>query len=115
MSPRKLLLLFVLLPFLAAAAPSPDADVTLLPPDGYILTNNHVVAEADSLIVRLSDNTPHRAKVVGTDPYTDLALLKVEAGRPIPSAKLGNSDLVKVGQWSIAVGDPFGIARTYTV
>ncbi|OGL59682.1 MAG: hypothetical protein A3J27_04170 [Candidatus Tectomicrobia bacterium RIFCSPLOWO2_12_FULL_69_37] len=172
MSPRKLLLLFVLLPFLAAAAPSPDADITLLrrmeevfasvaervkptvvsirserlraapgrpegeggetpphpeiprfatgsgiviSPDGYILTNNHVVAEADSLIVRLSDNTPHRAKVVGTDPYTDLALLKVEAGRPIPSAKLGNSDLVKVGQWSIAVGDPFGIARTFTV
>src|SRR3989338_2841078 len=147
MSPRKLLLLFVLLPFLAAAAPSPDADITLLrrreevfasvagrvkptvvsirserlraapgrpegeggetpphpeiprfatgsgiviSPDGYILTNNHVVAEADSLIVRLSDNTPH-------------------------PAKLGNSDLVKVGQWSIAVGDPFGIARTFTV
>ncbi|MEK6710266.1 MAG: trypsin-like peptidase domain-containing protein, partial [Nitrospinota bacterium] len=83
--------------------------------EGYILTNNHVVSDAEALIVRLSDNTPHRAAVVGTDPYTDLALIKIGAARPLPVATLGNSDAVKVGQWSIAVGDPFGITRTFTV
>ncbi|MBI2177152.1 MAG: trypsin-like peptidase domain-containing protein [Candidatus Tectomicrobia bacterium] len=87
----------------------------VIDPQGYILTNNHVVSDAEALIVRLSDNSPHRATVVGADPYTDLALLKIDAGRPLAVAKLGNSDLVKVGQWSIAVGDPFGITRTFTV
>lgn len=83
--------------------------------DGYILTNNHVVEGARRLRVRLSDNTSYWAKVVGTDPYTDLALIKIKPKGPLPVARLGDSDKVKVGQWAVAVGDPFGITRTFTV
>ncbi len=82
---------------------------------GYILTNNHVVSNTRRLRVRLWDESAHWAKVVGTDRYTDLALVKIDAKRPLPMATLGDSDKVKVGQWSIAVGDPFGITRTFTV
>ena len=82
---------------------------------GYILTNNHVISNARRLRVRLSDESAYWGKVVGTDRYTDLALIKINAHRRLPVAALGNSDKVKVGQWSIAVGDPFGITRTFTV
>ncbi|MFP6871778.1 MAG: trypsin-like peptidase domain-containing protein [Nitrospinota bacterium] len=82
---------------------------------GYILTNNHVVANAHRLRVRLSDDSEYWAKVIGTDPYTDLAVIKISSRKPLPVARLGDSDMVKVGQWSIAVGDPFGITRTFTV
>lgn len=82
---------------------------------GYILTNNHVVAGARRLRVRLTDDSEYWAKVVGTDPYTDLAVLKIPSRKPLPVARLGDSDKVKVGQWAIAVGDPFGITRTFTV
>lgn len=87
----------------------------IIDPDGYILTNNHVVSNTRRLRVRLWDESAHWAKVVGTDPYTDLALIKIEPHRKLPVAALGDSDKVKVGQWSIAVGDPFGITRTFTV
>ncbi len=87
----------------------------IIDPAGYILTNNHVISNARRLRVRLSDESAYWGKVVGTDRYTDLALVKINTNHPLPSATLGDSDKVKVGQWSIAVGDPFGITRTFTV
>ena len=87
----------------------------IIDPEGYILTNNHVVSGARRLRVTLPDDSVYRAKVIGTDPYTDLALIKIDAKRPLPTVKLGDSEKLKVGQWSIAVGDPFGITRTFTV
>lgn len=87
--------------------------------DGYILTNNHVVAGYDNIIVKLSDKTEFKGKkvkVVGRDPRTDLAVLKVDVNnRKLPSAKLGNSDQIRVGDWAIAVGIPFGLEGTVTV
>ncbi|MBT3433590.1 MAG: PDZ domain-containing protein, partial [Nitrospinaceae bacterium] len=87
----------------------------IVDPEGYILTNNHVVSNSRRLRVRLSDKSEYWARVIGTDPYTDLALIKIDAPTPLPMLKLGDSEKVKVGQWSIAVGDPFGITRTFTV
>jgi serine protease Do len=76
---------------------------------GYILTNNHVVDQATKVQVRLDgDQTPYTAKVVGTDEETDLAIVKIEVGHDLPAAKLGNSDAVQVGDWALAIGNPFG-------
>jgi serine protease Do len=83
--------------------------------DGYIVTNNHVIGDASEVEVRLSDKTKLIAQVIGRDPDTDLALLKVTAGRPLPSARFGDSTTVKVGQWVLAVGNPFGLDRTVTL
>ncbi len=104
-------------------APAPHPDVprfssgsgVIIDPEGYILTNNHVVADSNYLRVRLADNASYRAKVVGTDRYTDLAVIKIDPDGQIPVAKLGDSEKVRVGHWAIAVGDPFGITRTFTV
>lgn len=103
--------------------PSPHPDIPrfssgsgfIVDPEGYILTNNHVVSDSSRLRVRLSDKSEYWARVIGTDPYTDLAVIKIDAPGPLPMLKLGDSEKVKVGQWSIAVGDPFGISRTFTV
>jgi serine protease Do len=81
--------------------------------DGYILTNNHVVAGASKLTVILADKRKFEAKVVGTDPMTDVAVIRIEAGN-LPAAVLGDSDSVRVGQWVIAVGNPFELLRTVT-
>ena len=81
--------------------------------DGYILTNNHVVADADEIMVRLSDRSELEAKLIGTDPRTDVALLKVE-GKGLPSVKLGNSEKLKVGEWVLAIGSPFGFDHSVT-
>ena len=82
--------------------------------DGYVLTNAHVVADFDDVTVRLADaKREFKAKVVGLDRRTDVALLKVEA-RDLPSAKLGNSSQVEAGQWVAAIGSPFGFANTIT-
>lgn len=81
---------------------------------GYILTNNHVVADMDELKVRLSDKREFDAKIIGTDPQTDLAVIKIEAENLIP-AKMGDSDKIKPGQWAIAVGNPFGLTSTVSV
>ncbi|MFM8361137.1 MAG: S1C family serine protease [Haliscomenobacter sp.] len=81
--------------------------------DGYILTNNHVVESATHLEVTLSDNRKFKAKVVGTDPKTDLAVLKIEGDKLTPM-EIGNSDEAKVGEWALAVGNPFDLTSTVT-
>ena len=85
----------------------------IISPDGYILTNNHVVADADEIIVRLSDRSEMKAKLVGTDPRSDVALLKIE-GKGLPVLKLGKSQDLKAGQWVVAIGSPFGFDHTVT-
>jgi len=82
---------------------------------GYILTNNHVVEQATKIQVQLNgDTTRYTAKVVGVDEATDLAVIKIDAGKELPSAKLGNSDGVQVGDWVLAIGSPFGLNATVT-
>ena len=86
----------------------------IVSPDGYILTNNHVVENADKVIVRLLDRREFTAKVVGTDPNTDVAVLKIDATGLAP-ASLGDSDRERVGEWVLAVGNPLGDGLTFTV
>lgn len=81
--------------------------------DGYIVTNNHVVADADKLDVTMYDNHTYTAKVIGTDPSTDLALIKIDA-KDLPFMELANSDNSKVGEWVLAVGNPFNLTSTVT-
>jgi serine protease Do len=83
--------------------------------EGHIVTNNHVIGDATEIEVRFSDKTKLIAHVVGKDPDTDLAVLKVITDRPLPSARFGDSASVKVGQWVLAVGNPFGLDRTVTL
>ena len=83
--------------------------------EGHIITNNHVVGDANEVEIRLSDKTKFTAHVIGKDPDTDLALLKITADRVLPYAELGDSTTVKVGQWVLAVGNPFGLDRTVTL
>jgi serine protease Do len=90
----------------------------LISSDGYILTNNHVIKGADDIMVKLSDTKEYKAKVIGADSETDLALLKIDADETMPYLILGNSDSILVGDWAIAVGNPFpqlGLDRTMTV
>lgn len=82
--------------------------------DGYILTNNHVVGDADTITVRLDDKREFKAKVVGTDPQSDVALIKIE-GENLPVIPLGDSDKLEVGEWVIAIGSPFELNQTVTV
>jgi serine protease Do len=81
--------------------------------DGYIVTNNHVVENAQELEVTLSNKSKYRAKVIGTDPSTDIAVIKVEA-KNLPAVTFGSSDAVKVGEWVVAVGNPFNLESTVT-
>lgn len=81
--------------------------------DGYIVTNNHVVSKADKIEVTLNDHRVFSAKIIGTDPNTDLALIKVD-GTNLPIVKLGNSDDARVGEWVLAVGNPFNLTSTVT-
>jgi Do/DeqQ family serine protease len=81
--------------------------------DGYILTNDHVIEKADEIDVTLHDKRSYKAKVIGTDPSTDLALIKIEE-KNLPTLPLANSDEVKVGQWVLAVGNPFNLESTVT-
>jgi serine protease Do len=82
---------------------------------GYILTNNHVIEQATKIQVQLNgDTTRYTAKVVGTDEDTDLAVIKIDANKDLPIAKLGNSDGVQVGDWVLAIGSPFGLQATVT-
>lgn len=81
---------------------------------GYVVTNNHVIADADQITVTLNDGTSLPAKLVGRDEKTDLALLKVNSPKPLPATKLGDSDKARVGDWVIAIGNPFGLGSTVT-
>lgn len=79
----------------------------IIDPNGYIITNNHVIKNADEIIVRLSDRRELKAKLIGTDPRSDVALLKIDA-KNLPVVKIGDSDKLKPGQWVMAIGSPFG-------
>ena len=81
--------------------------------DGYIVTNNHVIEGADEIDVKLNDNREFKGKLIGTDPNTDLALIKIE-GDDFPTLPIGNSDALKVGEWVLAVGNPFNLTSTVT-
>lgn len=82
--------------------------------DGYILTNNHVVEGAQEVTVTLADKEEFTAEIIGCDPKTDLAVLKINAHKDLPAAGLGDSELLKVGDWVVAIGNPFGLNHTVT-
>ena len=87
----------------------------LIDPSGLILTNHHVIVDADRIMVRLTDGRNLRAERVGSDPDTDIALIKVESTRPLPFAPMGNSDSLRVGEWVLAIGNPLAYEHTVTV
>ena len=82
--------------------------------DGYIITNYHVVREADEIVVRMSDRTEHPAKIVGSDQRSDVAVLKVTTDKDLPTVTLGDSDKLEVGEWVLAIGSPFGFDYSVT-
>ena len=82
--------------------------------DGYILTNNHVIEGADDIEVKLSNGKEYKAEIKGRDPKTDIALIKIKSWKGLPIAKLGNSDELEVGEWVVAIGNPFGLDHTVT-
>ncbi len=90
----------------------------IVDPKGYILTNRHVIEKADRIRVKLQDDPPgavgHDAKVIGSDQETDLAVIKIDVDKPLPIARLGNSDSMQVGDWVLAIGSPFGLQETVT-
>jgi serine protease Do len=94
----------------------------ILSPNGYILTNDHVVTQSaedkpvDSINVYLrgDDSTKYKAKIIGSDKWTDLAIIKIDAGKPLTAASLGDSDAMRVGDWVLAIGSPFGLESTVT-
>ncbi len=86
----------------------------IVSPDGYILTNNHVVGQADLVLVIVGDAEPEKAEVVGTDPDTDLAVIRVKGHENLPVLKLADSNKLKVGDWVVAIGQPFGLSHTVT-
>lgn len=94
-------------------APQASGSGVIISPDGYIVTNNHVVSKAEKITVTTNDHRVLQARVIGTDPNTDLALIKVNATN-LPIVKLGNSDDVRVGEWVLAVGNPFNLTSTVT-
>ncbi len=94
-------------------APQASGSGVIISPDGYIVTNNHVVDKAEKIQVTTNDHRILEAKVIGKDPNTDLALIKVSASN-LPIVKLGNSDDVRVGEWVLAVGNPFNLTSTVT-
>ncbi|HWG58909.1 MAG TPA: trypsin-like peptidase domain-containing protein [Candidatus Acidoferrales bacterium] len=106
--------------FLNSPDDTPDAERSLgsgviVDKNGFVLTNNHVVDQATKIMVSIDgDPTPYTARVIGTDKDTDLAVIKIDANRELPVAKLGNSDGVQVGDWVLAFGSPFGLSSTVT-
>jgi len=89
----------------------------IIDPEGYILTNYHVIAGAEDIKVTLSDGEEKKydGKVIGKDPKTDLAVIKIKSTEKFPAAKLGDSDQIRIGDWAIAIGSPFGLQQTLTV
>ncbi len=86
----------------------------LIDGNGYIITNNHVIDGADSIVVKLYDDSKYDAKVIGSDKMTDLALIKIDADKELPFVKLGDSDKLRVGDWILAIGNPFGLGGSVT-
>jgi len=86
----------------------------IISPDGYIITNNHVIDGSEALSVTLNDNRTIDAKVIGTDAKTDIALLKIESNEDLPYTTFGDSDQAKIGEWVLAVGNPFNLTSTVT-
>ncbi|MHB1219515.1 MAG: DegQ family serine endoprotease [Alphaproteobacteria bacterium] len=86
----------------------------IIDPAGYVVTNNHVIEDADEITVTMGDDRTYPAKLVGRDGKTDLALLKIEAGRPLPFVSWGDSSIMRIGDWVIAIGNPFGLGGTVT-
>jgi serine protease Do len=86
----------------------------IISPDGFIVTNNHVIQDADEISVILHDETRLEAQVIGRDPKTDLAVLKIEPARELPAVTLGDSDRTRVGDWVVAIGNPFGFGGSVT-
>src|SRR5438105_3767050 len=86
----------------------------IIDPSGTVVTNNHVVGEAAKVSVTLQDNTKYTAKIVGRDPCTDIAVLKIKADKPLPYVSLGDSNAAQIGDWVIAVGNPFGLGGSVT-
>lgn len=84
----------------------------LIDPQGYIITNNHVIDGADEIIVKTVDDTQYNAKIIGYDKMTDLALIKIDSDKPFPFVKIGDSDKLKVGDWILAIGNPFGLGNS---
>jgi serine protease Do len=104
--------------FFGEPAPGPRGRQSLgsgfvVSPDGYVVTNVHVVRGADGIVVRLADHSEHQARLVGTDPRTDIALLKIDAGG-LPTLGFGDSDQLQVGEPVMAIGNPFGLEQTVT-
>jgi serine protease Do len=96
---------------------SPQRDIAsgfIIGSDGLILTNYHVVDNAEKIVVKLADNRQFPGQVVGTDPRTDLAVIKIDVKESLPSAQLGDSDRLEVGEWVMAVGNPFGLDNSVT-
>lgn len=82
--------------------------------EGYIVTNNHVIENADQVQVKLKNGNEYDAEIIGTDPNTDLALIKIEADEKLPTLDLGDSNVIKIGEWVVAIGNPFGLEHTVT-
>jgi serine protease Do len=102
------------------AKPEPDRRMQslgsgfIIDPSGLVVTNNHVIEGADEITVTLQDNTSLKAKVLGRDQTGDIALLKVDAGKPLPALQFGDSTTMRVGDWVLAIGNPFGLGGTVT-
>ena len=86
----------------------------IVSPDGFIITNNHVIQDATKIEVTTNDNIRYEAKLIGTDPYTDIAVLKIQTQKPLPYLYFGNSDNTKIGEWVLAIGNPFNLNSTVT-
>jgi serine protease Do len=86
----------------------------IVDPAGYVVTNNHVIESASEIQVTTNDGVDHPAKLIGADPKTDLALLKIETTKPLPALQFGDSDSERVGDWVLAIGNPFGLGGTVT-
>ena len=93
----------------------PRLRASSIDPKGFILTNNHVVENADEIVVKLSTGKEFKAKVVGRDPKTDIALIEIKGdAKDLPAVKLGDSGSLRVGEWVVAIGNPFGLENTVT-
>jgi serine protease Do len=86
----------------------------VIDPAGFVVTNNHVIAEADQITVQFADGSDYEAELIGRDPQTDLALLKIERAEPFPFVEWADSDDVRVGEWMVAIGNPFGLGTSVT-